>query len=388
MGSSSAIKGRRSHRKSRTGCLQCKLRKVKCGEEKPTCFNCIRHGVDCSFGSSARGEMPPQADPLSSASQATTPLSPPGPGPQDNAQSGFPVEDMELLHHFITSTAYTFSRHPVLQTFWRVEVPQIGFTAPYTLRAILALAALHLATLRPEKAPYYIAKANMHHEVALQLATPEIAHMTPENSAAVFMFSALTTFIWCAKPLRQGNFLIWEDHDIAAWLWTIRGTGTILDSADESVFRKGPLALMFSVRGKQYPFMDTGARFPPLEDLHQLVKDEVQDEAVAHLYKTAIDQMHRSFNKCFEGNLRLETSDVFVWLLRVPHDFLLLLKDYQPVAMVIVAYFCVLLHQLEWVWCMKGWSTHLVSQIHSQLGPKYRGWIRWPIEQIGILPTP
>ncbi|KAI9049923.1 hypothetical protein LZ554_006070 [Drepanopeziza brunnea f. sp. 'monogermtubi'] len=48
-GSSSAAgkKKRRSLPKTRTGCRTCKIRRVKCGEERPHCFRCIKFGTKC-----------------------------------------------------------------------------------------------------------------------------------------------------------------------------------------------------------------------------------------------------------------------------------------------------------------------------------------------------
>ncbi|KOC16744.1 putative C6 transcription factor [Aspergillus flavus AF70] len=395
MRTGSGLKGRRSHQKSRTGCQQCKQRKVKCGEEKPTCCNCKRHEVDCSFAFSSQTKASNSIDnQISPRSRTITPLRTPGTihsgPPGDNGplqaavSSELHIPDLELLHHYTTSTAYTFSLHPLLQTFWRVEVPRIGFTAPYTLRAILAISALHLAFLRPEKMQFYITQASTHHEAALKLATPEMANISPDNSAPLFLLSALSSFISCAKPLKLGNFFLLEDNNIADWLLLIRGTGTILDFADESL-KSGPLASMFNVRAQHRNF-STSRRHHALEELHQLILTQVQDQHMLHMYIGTLDEMNRSFAMCLEHNLRLETADVFVWLMRVPYDFLVLLRNYEPLALVILGYFCVLLHQLEWMWCMKGWSTHLLSQIYDQLGPTHRVWIRWPIEQIGFLP--
>lgn len=36
-------------RRSRTGCWPCKARKVKCGEEKPQCANCVKQGETCDY---------------------------------------------------------------------------------------------------------------------------------------------------------------------------------------------------------------------------------------------------------------------------------------------------------------------------------------------------
>ena len=38
-----------SHRKSRRGCRNCKLRKVKCDERRPTCDKCDKYGILCNY---------------------------------------------------------------------------------------------------------------------------------------------------------------------------------------------------------------------------------------------------------------------------------------------------------------------------------------------------
>ncbi|KAH8753756.1 hypothetical protein F5882DRAFT_419284 [Hyaloscypha sp. PMI_1271] len=44
-----------SHRQVRTGCIQCKRRRVKCDERKPRCVNCIRYPSECSFNVVSEG---------------------------------------------------------------------------------------------------------------------------------------------------------------------------------------------------------------------------------------------------------------------------------------------------------------------------------------------
>jgi hypothetical protein len=38
-----------SHRKSRRGCRNCKLRKVKCDERRPKCDKCDKYGILCNY---------------------------------------------------------------------------------------------------------------------------------------------------------------------------------------------------------------------------------------------------------------------------------------------------------------------------------------------------
>lgn len=46
---SSSLRKRKPHRKSRSGCRNCKLRRVKCDETRPACHNCIGQFVRCNY---------------------------------------------------------------------------------------------------------------------------------------------------------------------------------------------------------------------------------------------------------------------------------------------------------------------------------------------------
>ncbi|KAF2687672.1 hypothetical protein K458DRAFT_428515 [Lentithecium fluviatile CBS 122367] len=48
-----AVRKRRVHGKSRKGCGNCKLRRVKCDETRPRCSKCLAYGVSCSYDGSA-----------------------------------------------------------------------------------------------------------------------------------------------------------------------------------------------------------------------------------------------------------------------------------------------------------------------------------------------
>ncbi|KAK5110809.1 hypothetical protein LTR62_005520 [Meristemomyces frigidus] len=55
---SDATRKRKAHTKSRKGCANCKLRRVKCDESKPSCEKCQSYGVSCSYdGGDAISEL-------------------------------------------------------------------------------------------------------------------------------------------------------------------------------------------------------------------------------------------------------------------------------------------------------------------------------------------
>ncbi|KAF8545321.1 hypothetical protein BDD12DRAFT_811356 [Trichophaea hybrida] len=71
---------RRSHKKSRAGCLRCKKRRIKCDEVHPSCGNCIKHAIECDFTLPPEecAALAPSAGNVGS-SNSTSPQPPPPP---------------------------------------------------------------------------------------------------------------------------------------------------------------------------------------------------------------------------------------------------------------------------------------------------------------------
>ncbi|KAL1963330.1 hypothetical protein VTN77DRAFT_8451 [Rasamsonia byssochlamydoides] len=402
-----SLSGRRSHRKSRTGCLQCKRRKVKCDETKPVCKNCLRHATagECSFvsvsssRSSSHSAHRPDDVSLSTTSpqvSASTPMSATNSASTPSTAALRPralppelaVLDLELLHHYSTSTSYTLSRHPTLQTVWRIRAPQIGFSSDFVLRGILAIAALHIAHLRPADKDLYLSHAHAHHDAALQTVTPILPTVMDENCTALFVFSSLTCFFSCAKPRKPGDWLLMEGGRLSEWLVFFRATRTILDYANAAL-RSGPMAPMFINGDRSVQLRNSRASEGQVyvQELKQLIQEDVEDPAEVAIYFGALDELSKSFGVIMDPDSgRCEPSDVFVWLLQVSDEFIALLRESKPVSLVIFAYFCVVIRRLEYAWWLAGCSAHTMSGLYQLLDNKYRAWLQWPMEQIGWVP--
>ena len=405
--------GRRAHRKSRAGCLQCKARKVKvnilwpdmysrprslrvmwlillavqCDEIKPQCRSCVRRGVDCQYAVTAARETP-------KSSASFDALNSLGPAIHRNGRSilpELPMHDLELLHHYSTFTSYTLSQHPAFQTLWRTKAPQLGFSSPFLMRAILALSALHLAHLMPlERKGFYLSQAEFHHDVALQIVSPIVPRLMQEDSEALLLYSCLACFISCGKPRKQGDLLLMEGGRISEWLIFFRGTKTILDTASKESMGVGPLAPMFIVGAWKLRMREgestEGQGF--VQDLKLLMEEGgVEDAGELRVYFDALDEMSKSFAMVFNDSRNAnDPSDILIWLLLVSDEFLSLLRQRRPPALVIFAYFCVIMRRLEWAWWMEGWSVHLVAAIYDTLDEVRRNWMQWPLEQVGWVP--
>ncbi|RFU28313.1 hypothetical protein B7463_g8024, partial [Scytalidium lignicola] len=118
----------------RTGCITCKIRHLKCDEEKPSCRQCISDGVKCD------GYKPPQpAKPRKTAATSTsvgvvTPLAAqkrllPNPG----------CYELKLYQRYVAPKLSSYSD----AGFWNVLIPQMSQTEPAIRHAVAAICAVY-----------------------------------------------------------------------------------------------------------------------------------------------------------------------------------------------------------------------------------------------------
>ncbi|KAB8222412.1 hypothetical protein BDV33DRAFT_189620 [Aspergillus novoparasiticus] len=121
------LRFRKAHRKSRNGCRNCKLRRVKCDEVQPSCQRCAAYGVLCNYGSDAPDlQMAREMeDSVLISANTTTTLELTG----------------ECRDHLIS-----FEKSGTLVTIATVhhkEVLQLACLNPYLMHIVLAIAAMH-----------------------------------------------------------------------------------------------------------------------------------------------------------------------------------------------------------------------------------------------------
>ncbi|TKA42469.1 hypothetical protein B0A54_06919 [Friedmanniomyces endolithicus] len=62
--------------------------------------------------------------------------------------------------------------------------------------------------------------------------------------------------------------------------------------------------------------------------------------------------------------------------------FSLLIKRRVPQALVVLAYYCVLLDVLDSRWWIQGWAARVLRDILGALPEHWQTWIQWPVQSI------
>jgi hypothetical protein len=310
-----------------------------------------------------------------------------------NGSTELNLLDLELMHQFSTSTSLSLHHEPTVNRLWSISVPLLGFSHDFVMHGILALAALHLASLRRERRDLYLSQAVAHHQEGLKKATPALSHVSEENVSAIYTFSALTLIYTFASAQNKDDFILVGDAGIAEWVVLSRQTYSIIRSSADALYA-GPLGPMFTAGVRRSQMQDQltedGLHVPQADHLTQLfaqICETTEDDWKRKAYELAIRELLKVFRVVYsQPPETLEATDVYIWAYRIEDEFLALLKEQTQEALVIMAFFAATPQQLldtKKHWFLEGFSKHLISRIYPLIDEQHLSWIQWSLKEIG-----
>ncbi|KAI1779305.1 hypothetical protein F4818DRAFT_246462 [Hypoxylon cercidicola] len=389
---------RRSHRKSRAGCSECKRRHIKCDESRPACGNCSISSRHCSFLSSqpslpaVRGAVTtPSPGPglpfqpeESTSSRQSSPISP---GDQSPVIQHANMIQLELFHHCMHSgfDLPSSSEHPgmVIPPAMLVE---IALSYPFLMNEMLAIAALHLAHLHPTKARTY-----RHHAVGLQthamsIFNREMTKVNSENGTAVLLFSWLMTLHTLHDTRNSVDIHGFLDR-FAHFMQLHRGVRTITAEAWQSIL-ESDMGFILRENSKVVDNLDSGSHTAELEayirDSQRLNADEksVCQDALNRIQwcLNRIDGPEKQHPSHFSTFLSLIS-----WSVVIKVDFLRLVSERNPEALLVLSYYAMILYLCRDVWVIGISGQLLIQSVRLHLDEEFHQWLDWPEKMMNTL---
>ncbi|KAM3467017.1 hypothetical protein MY5147_002556 [Beauveria neobassiana] len=154
---------RRGHSKSRLGCLNCKRRRVKCNEMRPTCSPCRRLGLLCDYAAAAAA----------------------APGSVRSGPSPLCLEDLRFYYQFLN---IAFPSLPLrADQVWK-QCAAMSHQSECLAHAALGLGALHLSKHGNVD---YSSQALAHRVSALRIVNEQFAKPPRDQDNADSLFAAL-----------------------------------------------------------------------------------------------------------------------------------------------------------------------------------------------------
>ncbi|KAM0421268.1 hypothetical protein ACHAPT_010990 [Fusarium lateritium] len=126
-------KRRAPHKKVKTGCITCKVRRVRCDEGKPECHRCLSTGRKCD------GYAPASGLPKTKRDTAEDPH------PAVDSRLVLPPKNLEEIrsHRFFMEVTAPAIATTFDSEFWRLELPRICQSDPAIWHAIVSLGCVH-----------------------------------------------------------------------------------------------------------------------------------------------------------------------------------------------------------------------------------------------------
>jgi hypothetical protein len=307
--------------------------------------------------------------------------------------------DLDLLEHFKNSTYLDVGHNSASRRLWQTTIPLLACSHSFLMHGILACSALHLAYLNPTESEQYQLIAAYHQNRALPAFRSAIANANKDTCNALFSFSQLLIIYCFASEGQSGDLLLVREKDelgLPDWLHIIRGNCTIFKTIWKFI-ENGPLTPLKMERidgehlspvpeNPQYARRLSGLlaaiSFPGKNRIAQQVI-----EAPPSPLPDALLELSRAFSKAHVARSRSVFTiwtALYIWPAQVSQDYLDLLKDRDPAALILLAHYCILLEPLDSHWYMSGSSKRLLSRIYNQLDQEWRQWLHWPLEEIGL----
>ncbi|EUC28132.1 hypothetical protein COCCADRAFT_109967 [Bipolaris zeicola 26-R-13] len=194
---------RKPHTKSRNGCLPCKKRHIKCGEEIPTCQNCIFRRVDCAYGLNAKASRhdlsrAPSSDATGSPTRFPHEEPPWQAGklcahdPSSQSTTGVSRrQELQLMVYYINRTSRTLAHDAAELLVWTEAIPEEAVQYDFLMDGLLAMASLHFAFYNPDSRRQYTEFAIRYQNEGLQNYNKTLGDINETNCTAIFAFSML-----------------------------------------------------------------------------------------------------------------------------------------------------------------------------------------------------
>ncbi|KAH7122645.1 hypothetical protein B0J11DRAFT_581339 [Dendryphion nanum] len=351
-------------KKSRTGCQQCKRRRVKCDEQRP-CTGCVRYGFACSLLGSVRPtptapqdihQDPPLPPPESSAPpsifNSDSPSTPSGSTyadevPVRNLETW--MADLELMHHWTGYAHLTIPGSSQARQVWGFSVPQEAMRYPFLMHCILAFSAYHLSHINPSCGQRYRLLASMHQAESLAAMNHVLPDINSRNCHAMFASAALLTlnaFVDTEEANVEGLIEIFR---------LLRGMNMVLEST-QTLVHTGPFASILR------PIEDPPKPPPLLSSLMAELQNTIAEfqgqedlEGVASATQHLKDALQHGIDSSMHPALNTTTY----WPIKLEQTFLehLRCRDSPAVTKLLDQYLSVVeFAGTEW-WFLSGWRN-------------------------------
>ncbi|KAJ5314127.1 Cutinase [Penicillium atrosanguineum] len=302
--------------------------------------------------------------------------------------------DSEILDHYFSSFYKSFVTNDQTERIWVDVVPGLAYDISFLLQGILACTALHMAYLTPEMRQEYTLRAYYHQDTAIPQFRHAINYPDEQNCDAIMSFAYILVIYSLATDTESSKnpLLIVEDEIVDGemnlilpqWLHFIRAGCSMLCEVWD-IIENGPASALAYTWESQLKDQEIEAGdLPYLPYFKSLVpSDGSWSEESIRIYHVTATALAESFAylESAKGNYQVNPWNILgVWPVRVEMAFFSLISEKHPGALIILAYYCIILKDMEKLWYFEGRPAKLLVSIEDVLDTRWHSRIQEPIK--------
>ena len=282
----------------------------------------------------------------------------------------------ELLNHYTLATYHTL---PVkTPENWRYIIPELAVKNPFLMHGLIAISALHLSTLAPSRASELTVFASKREQLALPLFREALLSQDPESYLAVFIFASFVVPYILASSESSGvsvSRIPSHSETHPHWFHALKGV-MMLVCQNWKLIAKGPLGpiLLTGIMPIEYEKNPDDHHLANIENILTVGPSLQKSEMRA--CKAALNRLRRLSAHAMSNTVGVY-GVIFIWPSELSEEFLQLMYDRRPEALIILAHYCVLLKKINSCWYLKGLGENLLKSIREALTPEWWPWIQW-----------
>jgi hypothetical protein len=382
---------------------------AQCDENRPICRLCAVSDRSCSFSTQDQQTEPKasnrpsrehssstdrghktiiaerrNAAPLTPSSESICPILSPLLC-DANSDASINLDHMELLVH-VTQDSDMFNLGTGVESYHPSGLAlglKEALGASYLMHALLAFSAQHLAHLHPEKSAHYLHQAVSLQTRAISLFNATWNEVDKSNCVAVLLFSSVLGHHFLADTLSK-RYPEGLDAFIAHYVQCVemhRGIYTIAKSA-WPLLMESELEPILSMSVGLTSRNSIGNDCQPILDLIDSSVGLSGKEKDA--YRIAIQYLQVGFD-AISGKAELHHNRyemIYTWTMLVPSEVTSMLVRRQPEALILLAYYAVLLHRGKELWQVLDAGEYIFGIIAQHLSSEWDPWLLYPRQKI------
>ena len=258
------------------------------------------------------------------------------------------------------------------------------------MHGILACSALHLAYKHPAQQGQYLIQASSHQDVAVPQFRSAIDNVNKDNCHSIMVFSHLLVIYSFALESQDERLLIVDGNGpdvLPSWLYFLRNGCSMVCSFWGDI-SNGPTAEL--ANQWEVPIeIPEDTKSPLIDYLLSVIPSQGSEHAwpedICSLYTDTAVELGRAFMCTDTLDEKLTTWDALrLWPMLISVEYMNLLNNRHPGALVLLSHFCIILQKLDSHWYIEGRAKKLLSTILQRLDVKWHCFLKWPLEEIGI----